>query len=70
MLRGVSEGSMVKYVIQKREPLQSEFVAFLKAVEGDSTGIVSGEDGSEALRLALAMIESGDEGRVVTVARR
>ena len=70
MLRGVSEGSMVKYVIQKREPLQSEFVAFLKAVDGDSTGIVSGEDGSEALRLALAMIESGDEGRVVTVARR
>jgi UDP-N-acetylglucosamine 3-dehydrogenase len=70
MLRGVSEGSMVKYVIQKREPLQSEFVAFLKAVAGDSTGIVSGEDGTEALRLALAMIESGDEGRVVTVARR
>jgi predicted dehydrogenase len=70
MLRGVSEGSMVKYVIQKREPLQSEFIAFMKAVDGDSTGIVSGEDGSEALRLALAMIESGDEGRVVTIARR
>jgi len=70
MLRGVSEGSMVKYAIQKREPLQSEFMAFIKAVEGDQNGIVSGEDGSEALRLALAMIESGDEGRVVTVARR
>ena len=70
MLRGVSEGSMVKYAIQKREPLQSEFVAFIKAVAGDQTGIVSGEDGTEALRLALAMIESGDEGRVVTIARR
>jgi len=70
MLRGVSEGSMVKYAIQKREPLQSELIAFTRAVEGDLTGIVSGEDGSEALRLALAMIESGDGGRVVTVAPR
>ena len=70
MLRGVSEGSMVKYVIQKREPLQSELDAFMKAVAGEPSGIVSGEDGSEALRLALAMVESGDEGRVVTVARR
>jgi UDP-N-acetylglucosamine 3-dehydrogenase len=70
MLRGVSEGSMVKYVIRKREPLQSELEAFIKAIAGDPAGIVSGEDGSEALRLALAMVESGDEGRVVTVARR
>jgi predicted dehydrogenase len=70
MLRGVSEGSMVKYVIAKREPLQSELEAFMKAVAGEPAGIVSGEDGTEALRLALAMVESGDEGRVVTVARR
>lgn len=70
MLRGVSEGSMVKYVIHKREPLQSELEAFMKAVAGEPAGIVSGEDGSEALRLALAMVESGDDGRVVTVARR
>lgn len=70
MLRGVSEGSMVKYVINKREPLQSELEAFVKAVAGEPAGIVSGEDGTEALRLALAMVESGDEGRVVTVTRR
>ena len=70
MLRGVSEGSMVKYVVQKREPLRSELEAFMDAVAGESAEIVSGEDGSEALRLALAMVESGDEGRVVTVARR
>jgi predicted dehydrogenase len=70
MLRGVSEGSMVKYAIQKREPLQSELEAFVKAVRGEPASIVSGEDGSEALRLALAMVESGDEGRVVNVARR
>jgi predicted dehydrogenase len=70
MLRGVSEGSMVKYVINKREPLQSELEAFMSAVSGEPASIVSGEDGTEALRLALAMVESGDEGRVVTIARR
>jgi UDP-N-acetylglucosamine 3-dehydrogenase len=70
MLRGVSEGSTVKYAIHKREPLQSELEAFMKAVAGEPAGIVSGEDGSEALRLALAMVESGDDGRVVTVGRR
>ena len=70
MLRGVSEGSMVKYVIAKREPLQSELEAFMKAVAGEPASIVSGEDGTEALRLALAMVESGEEGRVVTIARR
>ena len=69
MLRGVSEGSMVKYVVHKREPLQSELEAFMHAVAGDPAGIVSGEDGSEALRLALALVESGDDGRVVTVSR-
>jgi predicted dehydrogenase len=70
MLRGVSEGSMVQYSVQKREPLRSELEAFLRAVAGDSSGIVKGEDGREALRLALAMVESGTEGRVVTTIGR
>jgi predicted dehydrogenase len=69
MLRGVSEGSMVQYAIQKREPLRSELEAFLRAVAGDASGIVTGEDGRKALRLALALVESGAEGRVVTIGR-
>jgi predicted dehydrogenase len=69
-LRGVSEGAMVKYSIDKREPLRSEVEAFLKAVDGEPAGIVSGEDGREALRLALAMVRSGEEGRVVNVDSR
>ncbi|MDQ6880144.1 MAG: Gfo/Idh/MocA family oxidoreductase [Candidatus Dormibacteraeota bacterium] len=67
MLRGVSEGSMEQYAIQKREPLRSELEAFLRAAAGDASGIVSGEDGRKALRLALALVESGAEGRVVTI---
>jgi UDP-N-acetylglucosamine 3-dehydrogenase len=69
MLRGVSEGSMVQYAIQKREPLRSELEAFLRAVAGDPSGIVSGEDGRKALRLALALVESGASGRVVNIGR-
>ena len=66
MLRGVSEGPMVMYAIHKREPLLAEMEAFAKAVQGDeASGIVSGADGREALRLALALVESGTEGKVV-----
>jgi UDP-N-acetylglucosamine 3-dehydrogenase len=67
MLRGVSEGSVVQYAIQKREPLRAELEAFLRAVAGDTSGIVTGEDGRKALRLALALVESGAEGRVVMI---
>ena len=67
MLRGVSEGSMVQYAIQKREPLRSELEAFIRAVSGDASGIVTGADGRKALLLALALVESGKEGRVVTI---
>jgi UDP-N-acetylglucosamine 3-dehydrogenase len=69
-LRGVSEGRMVRYPIQKREPLRSEVEAFLKAAEGEPSGIVTGEDGREALRLALALVKSGEEGRVITLESR
>ena len=70
MLRGVSEGPMVMYAIQKREPLHAEIEAFVKAVTGDGDGIVSAEDGREALRLALALVESGEDGRVVNTGRK
>ncbi|HEY6115229.1 MAG TPA: Gfo/Idh/MocA family oxidoreductase [Candidatus Dormibacteraeota bacterium] len=65
MLRGVSEGPMVMYAIQKREPLRVELEAFLDAVEGRPAEIVTGADGREALRIALALVESGQQERVV-----
>lgn len=69
MLRGVSEGPMVMYAMQKREPLRAELESFIKAADGQGTQIVSGEDGREALRIALALVESGEEGKVVATAR-
>src|SRR5438477_263932 len=69
ILRGVSEGATVQYAIQKREPLRSELETFVSAVRGEAAQVVSGADGREALRMALALIESADGGSVVMVER-
>jgi predicted dehydrogenase len=69
ILRGVSEGGTIQYAIQKREPLRAELETFVRAVRGEPAVVVSGQDGREALRMALAMIESADQGRVVMVER-
>lgn len=66
-VRGVSEGSMTRYSIQRQEPLKSELSAFIAAVRDGSTVPVSGQDGLEALRLSLALVESGKTHQVIEV---
>jgi UDP-N-acetylglucosamine 3-dehydrogenase len=70
VLRGVSEGAMTRFALNKVEPLRAELEAFLDAVEGQPGGVVSGVDGIAALELALALIESGDTHEPVELARR
>ena len=65
ILRGVSEGPMTRVTVPKQEPLRLELSAFVQAVKGDPTAIVSGADGLAALHLALAVLESSSERRVV-----
>ena len=64
-LKGVSEGSLKRYALQRYEPLKAELQAFLKAVEESTAVPVSGEDGLAALRLALALVESGKQHCVI-----
>jgi UDP-N-acetylglucosamine 3-dehydrogenase len=64
-LRGVSEGSMTRYAIAKREPLRAELDGFIAAVRGDDANFVSGEDGLAALQIALALLRSGLDTRPV-----
>ncbi len=64
MLRGVSEGEMTRFAIQKKEPLKAEVEAFVAAVQGDASQIVRGSDGMAALSLALSMIESAKSHQV------
>lgn len=65
VLRGVSEGKMVRYSIEKREPLRVEHESFLAAVRNEIPITVSGEDGLRALELAQAIVVSGFEHRPI-----
>ena len=66
-LKGVSEGSMIRFSLERYEPLKAELQAFLRAVQEGSAVPVSGADGLAALRLALALVESGQTHRVIEV---
>jgi predicted dehydrogenase len=66
-LKGVSEGSMTRFSIQRYEPLTAELQAFVSAIEAGTPMPVTGEDGLAALRLALALVESGRTHQVIEV---
>lgn len=65
VLRGVSEGAMIRFALQRVEPLRAELESFLAACAGQEARVVTGEDGTRALQLALALISSADSGNVV-----
>ena len=67
VLKGVSEGQMVRYPLRRYEPLKAELEAFAQAVLDDTPVPVSGEDGLAALRLALALVQSGNQHQVIEV---
>jgi len=67
MLKGVSEGRMVRFPLQRYEPLKAELEGFVGAVLDDAPVPVSGEDGLQALRLALALVQSGQTHQVVEI---
>ncbi|MDX9955432.1 MAG: Gfo/Idh/MocA family oxidoreductase [Anaerolineae bacterium] len=65
LLKGVSEGRMVRYPIARYEPLKAELEAFATAVAEDKPVPVSGADGLAALRLALALVQSGQSQQLM-----
>lgn len=65
LLRGVSEGRMIRYPVPKYEPLKAELEGFVQAVAEDEPVPVDGRDGLMALRLARALVQSGREGRPI-----
>jgi predicted dehydrogenase len=64
-LKGVREGEMIKYAFSRYEPLKAELQSFLRAIRDETPVPVSGEDGLMALRIALALIESGESNKVI-----
>lgn len=67
MIKGVSEGRMIRYPINKMEPLKIELQAFAQSIIAGAPAPVSGREGLAALRTALALVRSGLEHRPVTV---
>ncbi len=61
---GVSEGNMVRYQIERREPLVVELETFAGVIRGDldQADLVSLEDGAVAVSLAEAVLESAKMG--------
>jgi len=66
-IRGVSEGSMTRFSIKRQEPLKAELAAFINAIREGHKMPVTGQDGLEALRISLALVESGKTHRVIEV---
>ncbi|MBM7830029.1 putative dehydrogenase [Agromyces cerinus] len=61
--RGVTEGSMTRFALAKREPLRSEHEAFRDAILGRSENTVTMREGLTTLRVAEAVVESARDGR-------
>lgn len=65
---GVSEGRMIRFKINKKEPLRAELDAFIGATRARSAPPVRGEDGLLALAVAQKLVESGRTGQALLLA--
>jgi UDP-N-acetylglucosamine 3-dehydrogenase len=63
--RAVTEGEAVTFPIAQAEPLRLELESFVGAVKGDHEVEVDGEAGLRALHLALALVASASDARVI-----
>ena len=61
----IREGRMIKFKIDKKEPLKNELKHFIECIREDKEPLVSGGDGKKALAIALKIIESAEKGEVL-----
>jgi UDP-N-acetylglucosamine 3-dehydrogenase len=67
IFEGVTEGNVVRFAIPRVEPLLAQLEAFVAAVQGRDDGVVTGEEGLRAVRLALAAVDSGASGEAMVL---
>ncbi len=65
VLKGVLEGKMIKFHINKKEPLRQELEEFVKSVKEDREPLVTGEVATENLVIALKFLESAKKRGVL-----
>lgn len=58
-MRGSGEGNMIRFALERREPLRVEWESFLAAVRDGTPPPVSGHDGFAALSTARAIQQAG-----------
>jgi predicted dehydrogenase len=63
--RGVAEGDVTRFALEKREPLAVEHAHFRRALAGDPAEIVPMQEGVETLRVVDACLRSAEAGREV-----
>lgn len=69
-LKGVSEGKMIRYAIKREEPLRAELRSFISALNQNMPVPINGQDGLDALCLAMDLIHSAKTHQVVTPTRK
>ncbi len=62
-MRGGGEGDMIRYALDRREPLRVQWEAFIEAVRSGRPPAVSGADALAALSTARAIQRAGGEHR-------
>lgn len=63
--RGVTEGDVTRYAIEKREPLRTEHEGFRRAIlTGDTSGIVTLSEGLRVLETAEKIVHDGLAHRI------
>ena len=65
---GVSEGDMVRFYIERAEPLKIELKRFLQAASGETVSIVKAEDALAALKIVHKIVEAGRDRKVIRMA--
>lgn len=65
--RGVSEGTITRFQLEKREPLKSEHEAFRDRILGKPSEAVTLREGLQVLRVCEAALESATSGATATL---
>ena len=64
---GVTEGSVIKYELDRVEPLRAELETFVDAINHGYNGLVNGEEGLRAVFLAEQILRASHEHRVISL---
>jgi predicted dehydrogenase len=63
----VREGAMIRYAVNKAEPLRLEFETFIQYIQEGKYSKTNCDEAAKALELILAMIEITQNGTVVNL---